>query len=199
MANNNVVLPGRKKGAASGCPFCKNTRFGPLQVGIRFRLLSGFQSGRTGIVTQSPAPPPLPPTELIAQMDGDPADIQMRILPTEIVEPAPFPTPPEWAPPISLRAACELDSVIVRFCEAGLEDDRWAINWPFYNEVIRFSWYRRLPIEPDELWPVLRAHGVPYRFKTELLDFFVKGRDLLVHACGRKPVKKKRVKPLSIV
>jgi len=199
MPNDTVILPGRNKGATSGCPFCKNTRLAPLQVGIRFRILSEFQAGRTGIVVESPAPPPLPPTEFIAQMDGDPPNVQMRILPREIVEPFPFSAPAEWAPPISLPAACELDSVVVGFCEAGLENDRWAINWPFYNEVIRFIWYRRLPIDANELWSVLSAHGVPDRFKTELLDFFVKGRHLLVQACGRKPVKKKRVKPLSTV
>jgi hypothetical protein len=132
-------------------------------------------------------------------MDGDPPNVQMRILPSEIVEPSPFSVPPEWAPPISLQVAWELDSVVVRFCEESLRGDQWFINWSFYNEVVRFIWHRRLPIEANELWPMLRAHGAPDRFKTELLYFFVKGRDLLVHTCGRKPVKKKRVKPFSAV
>ncbi len=199
MADDAVVLCGRSKGATSGCPFCKNARSVPLQVGIRFRILSGFHSGRPGVAVESPAPSPLPPTEFIAQMDGDAPDVQTRMLPMEIVEPFPFSAPPEWAPPISLQAASELDSVVVGFCEAGLEGDQWTVKRPFYYEVIRFIWSRRLPIEANELWFVLHAHGVPNRFETELSDFFIKGRELLIHAFGKKPVKKKRVKPLSVV
>jgi len=197
--SGEAVLPGRRKGSSSGCPFCKNARFTLPQVGIRFRVLSGFQTGRAGVVVESPAPPPLPPTEFIAQMDGDLPDVQRRILPSEIIEPFPFAVPPEWAPPLSLQAASELDSVIVTFCEAGAEGDQWIMKWPFYYEVIRFIWHRRLPIEANELWRVLCAHGAPDRFETELSDFFVKGRELLIHAFGKKPVKKKRVKPLSVV
>lgn len=197
--SGEAVLPGRSKGSSSGCPFCRNARFTLPQVGIRFRVLSGFQIGRAGVVVESPAPPPFPPTEFLAQMDGEPPDVQRRILPTEIIERFPFAAPPEWSPPLSLEDASELDSVVVTFCEGGREGDQWVMKWPFYYEVIRSIWHRRLPIEANELWFVLRAHGVPDRFETELSDFFVKGRELLIHAFGKKPVKKKRVQALSVV
>jgi len=44
----------------------------------------------------------------------------------------------------------------------------------------------------------MEAHGVPIEFKDELSEFFDKGRDLLVQAVGKKPVKKRRVEPLAV-
>jgi len=47
-------------------------------------LCGEIDVGRTGTVVQSPAPPPLPPSEFLAQMDGDDPEVQMRILPKTI-------------------------------------------------------------------------------------------------------------------
>jgi hypothetical protein len=55
----------------------------------------------------------------------------------------------------------------------------------------------RLPLEPDELWEVLKAHGVPQRTKADIVNFYEKGRRLLVHSFGRNPSKRKGWSPSS--
>jgi hypothetical protein len=168
------------------------------QVGIRFRKLSGHDIGRIGTVVESPAPAPLSPREFLAQMDGDQPEVQIRILPRDIVEPFPFSEPPTWAAPISLADASDLDTIIVDLCDAGRTGNSWKIPWEVFYWVIASIWRMRIPIAPNELWHVLRAHGIPDQFETEITDFFSKGRDLLIYTQGRKPIKKKRVQPFSI-
>ena len=185
-------MPGRAEGGLSGCPFCRFANSPLPQVGVRFRKLSGIDVGRTGTVVESPAPPPLCPKEFLAHMEGDPPETTMRILPREIIEPLPASEPPDWAPPISLADASELDMLIVSFCEHGNSADGWFINWEIFYRLISSVWRLRLPITGDELWRVLRAHGVSEQFEADLTGFFTKGRDLLVYTVGHRPVKKKR-------
>lgn len=110
----------------------------------------------------------------------------------------PPPPTPNWAPPLCLEDAAELDSVVVYFCEKSVRNGKRHLDWSAFFEIIRRIWTRRLPIESHELWTVLHAHGVPQRWEKRLTDFFTKGRDLLVYAVGKKPIKKKRVTPLSV-
>lgn len=120
------------------------------------------------------------------------------MLPRDIIEILPEKKPPEWAPPIGLRVAAELDEVVLKFCKAEISGSEWNIDWPSLCELIRFIWSKRLPLEANEVWLVLRAYGMSEDFKEDITSFFQKGRDLLVHAIGKKPVKKRRVRPLSL-
>jgi hypothetical protein len=94
--------------------------------------------------------------------------------------------------------AGEIDQAIIIFCEHSFAKGKWKTDWDSFNEVVRRSWQMRLPIKAEELWEVLKAHGVPQGAKADIEDFFEKGRKLLVHSFGRKPVKKKRVEPFLI-
>ncbi len=191
-------MPGRTEGRLSGCPFCKYAGSPLPQVGVRFRVLSGVDVGRIGTVEESPAPPPLSPREFLAHMDGDPPRNQRRILPKDTIEPFPLAEPPDWAAPLSLADASELDAIVVKFCEAGTTSDGWTVSWDAYYAIVARLWYLRFPITATELWQVLHAHGIANEFETQLTDFFAKGRALLVFANGRKPIKKKRVEPFSV-
>ena len=51
-------------------------------------------------------------------------------------------------------------------------------------------------IVPGEVEGFL-AHGVPKKWETRLTKFFLVGRELLVYVGQRRPIKKKRVNPLS--
>lgn len=188
-------MAGRSDGALSGCPFCRTVAsptFPP--VGTRIRTLSGIDIGRSGTVTQSPLREPLPRNEIIALMDGDPETAEIRIGLKEF-ERLPASDPPNWAPPISLRDASDLETLVIYLCEKGNSPAGWTIHWTAYYEVISAIWRRRIPITGDELWSVLHAHGIHDRFAPDLKEFFTRGRDLLIAANGRKPGKKKRTKP----
>jgi hypothetical protein len=132
-------------------------------------------------------------------MDHDPPNVQCRVLlEHELIQVLPPPPTPDWAPPLCLTDAAELDSVVLYFCNRCYRNGKWKMECQAFYEVIRRVWTLRLPIEPHELWMVLRVHGIPERWKKQLLEIFTKGRDLLVHSVGKKPIKKKRVAPFSI-
>jgi len=129
-------------------------------------------------------------------MDGEPPNWQRRIGRHQLIEILPAPGVPQWAPPIELVAAAQLDERIVSLCEAGRHNNGWHVSWPKLFEIIRFIWSKRLPLEPEELWLVLKAHGVPANRKDEIIDSLYFGRELLIYCVGKRPVKKKRVCPL---
>ena len=103
---------------------------------------------------------------------------------------------PVWLPPLSLRDAAELDEVAVRFCDRGTVSGRFVWDRTSYYEVIRACWQKRFPLTPTEVCSVLSAHGLPAEFDTEAQRAFCEGTELLVYTHGRRPIKKKRVKPL---
>jgi len=202
MSSKRVVVPGQIEGFLAGCPFCTARRKGPPKVGVRFRLITGYNAGKVGTVVDVPKLPsgePIWPYEILAQMDDDPPHIRCRILfKSELIEVLPSNPPPKWAPPLCLREAGELDHVVVEFCEKSHTLERSKPNWPAFYEIIRIVWTKRLPLEPGDLWLVLEAHGVPKKWKKELSEFYEKGRDILIYCIGKGPIKKKKVKPLSI-
>jgi hypothetical protein len=187
------------EGSLSGCPFCAARALNMPKSGDRFRIISGYNAGATGTVVEWPEDYPPRPNEFLSQMDHDDPNVQCRVLlEHEFVQIFPLQKDPDWAPPLCLEDAAELDSVVLYFCNKSLANGSWKLDWQAFYEVIRKAWSLRLPIEPNELWLVLRAHGVPVKWENQLSTFFEKGRDLLVYSVGRKPVKKKRVEPFSI-
>jgi hypothetical protein len=198
MSENRTIVPGEIEGFLSGCPFCTSYRIGIPEIGTRFRIISGSTTGATGTVVEWPKNCPEIQNEFIAQMDHDPPEWQTRVsIKREMIEKLPSLPVPEWAPPLCLGDASELDKAVVKFCEESFNQGEWKVDWDSFNEVVRKVWNLRLPLEPNELWDVLNAHGVPERSKRELIEFYEKGRKLLIYSVGRRPIKKKRVKPLS--
>jgi hypothetical protein len=199
MTDSRTTLPGEIEGFLSGCPFCTSYRIGILEIGSRFRIISAFKTGTIGTVVEWPKNVPKIPDEFMAHLDHDPPEWQIRIsIKQEMIQVFPFPPTPEWAPPLSMRDASELDKTIICFCAKSFQNGKWKIDWNSFNGVIRMTWYNRLPLEPDELWLVLKAHGVPEKSKRNLVGFYERGRNLLVYSGGRKPIKKKKVEPLTI-
>jgi hypothetical protein len=196
MHNKGKVKSAQVEGSLSGCPFCIASGIAIPEVGTGFRIINGYNAGATGVVVERAKNLPPLPNEFLAQMDNDPPHIQHSVFEHKLIQLLP-PTP-DWAPPLCLEDAAELDSVLVYFCGKSVRNGKWHLDWSAFFEIIRRIWTRRLPIESHELWAVLHAHGVPQRWEKRLTDFFAKGRDLLVYAVGKKPIKKKRVAPLSV-
>lgn len=198
MTETRTIVPGEIEGFLSGCPFCASYRIGIPEVGKRFLIISGLQTGAIGTVVEWHKDMPKIKNEFMAQLDHEPSEWQTRIsTKRQMIQLFPLAPIPEWAPPLCMEDAGELHKAIIGFCERSFSNGRWKTDWSSFNEVVRSAWYNRLPVEPDELWLVLKAHGVPDKSKKELVEFYEKGRNLLVYAIGRRPVKKKRVEPLS--
>jgi hypothetical protein len=128
-------------------------------------------------------------------MDADAHGIDRRLLlDHELIQELPASRVPEWSPFLSLPDAAIVDDAIVGFCSASYSCSQWRANWPHFFEVVRVVWQHRFPVTGAEISDLLSAHGVRKSWQGELVDFFEKGIHLLVHANGRKPIKKKRTK-----
>lgn len=187
--------PGFPAGKKSGCRFCLANDYGPPKIGERIRVLSDYMAGKTGTVVPSPPELSLKPEIIIVQMDDEPPEIQTMVnrehYLTELLPGAPV---PEWEPPIPMRDLAELDKIVVRFCEESIWGRRKEPDWLLFYNLIGYVWYKRLPLEPDEIGAILYAHGVPENWRKRLISLFRHGRELLVSVVGRKPIKKKRLK-----
>ncbi len=194
---NESLHPGIAFGANAGCPFCRATldiRTTP-KAGTRFRFLTGYDAGECGTVLDYPSP--ISDDRFLAKMDYETGNIQRRVTSRDLIEILPLSPIPNWAPPLELRSAAELDDVVAKFCDSGNRPNHWVIDWIALFEIIRFVWQKRLPLEPIELWAVIDAHGAPNQFQLAITDFYQKGRDLLIYSNGKRPVKKKRVHPFA--
>ena len=177
-------------GMKSGCRFCMARGGISIKVGDRIRILNGFRAGVVGKIV--PSPPNFPADMILIQAEGDPPDEQQNVIISKnLFEKLPSPPWPNWAPQISIKELEELDSIVVKFCDKSTSTVTWKPNWPYYFEIIRYIWKNRLPIEPNELWQFLDAHGIPNNWKNRLTTLFKDGRDLLIHVNGRKPIRKK--------
>jgi hypothetical protein len=154
-----------------------------------------MNAGRAATVVQNPGPVSI--DEFLAHLDGDPRSWHCRILPDEVVQILPAPDPPTWMAAVELRAAADLDRLIVSFCEDAIRQGKWAVDSFAFFEVIRFIWSMRLPLEREDLDKLLEGHGVPGTRRKQLLNFFKAGRNLLIYSAGKKPIKKRRANPVT--
>ena len=198
MTEDRTIIPGEREGFLSGCPFCASHRIGIPEVGTRFLIISGLHTGATATVVEWQKNMPRIENEFMAQLDHESPEWQTRVsTKRQMIQLFPLAPVPEWAPPLCMEDAGELHEIIIRFRERSFLKGRWKVDWGSFNEIIRSAWYNSLPLEPDELWLVLKAHGVPLKSKKDLIGFYQKGRNLLIHVAGKRPIKKKRVEPLS--
>ncbi len=197
--SRSPIVPGQIEGFLSGCPFCTSRRIGIPEIGARFQIISGLFSGSAGTVVEWPGDFPRIENEFLAQLDHEPPNVQTRIsIERQSIQALPALPTPEWAPPVCSDEADKLDKAVVTFCEKSHSGRKWKIDWHAFNGVVYTIWYYRLPLTSSEVWRILEAHGATVRSKKRLVEFFEKARSLLVYSCGRKPIKKKRVAPLSI-
>lgn len=162
-------------------------------------VLNGFRAGMVGSVSKTDLDARYPQTAFLMKADGDEPGVE-HIVNTENDLAAPFDTQsvlPKWLPPLSLREAAEIDAVIVFFCDRCVLHGAWKWNREAFFEVIRVCWEKRFPLSNIEIWALLSAHGADPASEHEVKRMFTDGIELLVYARGRRPIKRKHVKPLS--
>jgi len=198
MTAERTIVPGHIEGFLAGCPFCTAKRIGVPEVGARFRVLTGLYAGRTGTVKKIPEKYSLDPFEIFCHLDGNKSNIQTRIVINHwLIQVLPESHIPEWAPPLSIQDAAPLDVAVVNFCQQSFSFHKSEPDISSFYELIRIIWRNRLPLQPNELLSILKAHGLPIQFEHELLKIYEIGINLLIHVNGKKPIKKKRVAPFS--
>lgn len=199
FAKKGIAQSGWWSGRDSGCPFCLTRNQDLPKVGEIIRFLSGFSAGQIGIVVESPSSIPLRPGGFLVEMEGDlPGHQRIVHADLDLFENLPGTPVPAWAPPILLGEAEELDRIVIRLCDESTWDHNRSPNMQLFYALICRVWWKRLPIEPEEMWQLLEAHGAPSKWRNQLVRLYHEERELLIYNGGRKPIKKKRVSPLSV-
>lgn len=184
-------------GRDAGCPFC-TARLGAVpSIGDRIMLISGYGVGTIGTVVLPDSK--LPHDWFLIQADNEPESTQQIVHPWVLyLLSDPGLQAPCWLPSLSMRELADLDDAIVKTCQRVLAKPKPSWNAQLFYSVISHCWQRRLPLNGDEISAVLEAHGLPKTFKSKSKQAYSDGVGLLVYTHGRKPVKKKRMPPLTI-
>ena len=195
MQNIDYIESGR----VAGCSFCTalaTRHFAPEQ---RVRLLSGCYAGKEATVVDPPENFKNDRDIIIVQMDEDDFNTQQRVnLRFEIVERFPYLPVPIWAPQISIRKTCDLHERIIGFCDKSALGSAQNMDLTSLYALIWHIWNKRLPLEPNEVWNILDAHGVPKNWRNQIKGIIKHGLGLLITMFGKKPIKKFLVKPMTV-
>lgn len=186
-----------RAGVAAECPFCIVRLSPEPEPGVRVRMLSGFRTGNDGTIV--PFPPDYPDhpngTVIMLHYDGDlPTTTYTVFYKRDLVCPYPLPQPPTWMPPLSLRDAGELENEIFDFVCRCFWGGTWEMAWPRFYSLIANIWRKRLPVSGAEVWRLASLHGLPSAWKSDIETIFEHGREILIMAEGRRPIKKKRLR-----
>jgi hypothetical protein len=187
-------------GREAGCPFCAAQVEGRPSLGQRIMILNGYRAGMMGTVSSVDLDARFRPGAFLIKADRDNPHIEQIVNPDLDL----FTThPPEelltkWIPPLTMGSAAALHDVVLRVCGrfAELGSDEWH-RGAFYA-LIDHCWRERLPLSEQEVWAILDAHGMQKNLQKDARRSYVEGMELLVYTHGRKPIKKKRVEPLSV-
>lgn len=186
-------------GHRAGCPFCAARLERRPSLGQRIIILNGFRAGMVGTVSGIDLDSCFRVGTFLVKEDGDQTNSQQIVNPELDLFTRHAPAKPvaKWLPPLSMREAAALDEIVVSVCSrfAELEYDKWH-RGTFYR-LIEHCWRKRLPLSDDEVWAILAAHGMPIEFEKDARHSYVEGTEFLIYTHGRKPIKKKRVPPLS--
>lgn len=163
------------------------------------RFLSGSRAGKEATVFEPPDSFENDIRMIMVHMDEDDLNNQQMVnLHFEIIERLPSLQVPTWAPPISILKTFELHERIINFCDKSTCGSLTNMSLPSLYVLIYHIWNKRLPVEPNEVWYILEAHGVPKKWRTEITEIIKHGLSLLITVFGKKPIKKFRVKPMAV-
>jgi hypothetical protein len=183
-------------GATHNCPFCQGRMISKTSPGERLLFLNGMRAGRSATV--SPDPSPIE-GEFLVHMDGDHDDTLLRVsyCRDQFIR-APLQLVPHWMCPLSINDLCALEDAAIRGTSRAFELGMRTIRVEVAQSLTAVAWWSRLPINGTQLWAMLEVHGFDDSWKSEFQLLFDFGVSLLVGTHGRPPIKKKKVKPMSI-
>lgn len=159
-------------------------------------FLKGTRAGLSATV--SPDPSPIE-GEFLVHMDGDHDDTLSRVSygRDQFVR-APLQLVPSWMCPLSINDLFALEHAAIRGTWRACESGARTIRVEVAQSLVAVAWGRRLPINGAQLWAMLEVHSFDDSWKSEFCLLFDFGFSLLVGTHGRRPIKKKKVKPMSI-
>ena len=180
-------------GLRNYCPFCAAMTWSGSMVGTRVVMLSGYRYGEVAQVVDVDEDPDV----LICKFDLEPGDWTYRENRRhELILPERLFLTPDWAPPISVEDAGFIHQAMLLGYAAAIQRADKDPRSSMLQEFVVSVWRRRLPLEIDDVWPMLAAHGFGDD-EAIVARCYAFGLGLLVFANGRGPVKRKRMAPFD--
>ncbi|MCP5372659.1 MAG: hypothetical protein H6907_13085 [Hyphomicrobiales bacterium] len=104
---------------------------------------------------------------------------------------------PPWMPPVSIEDNALLhQSLIDSLAVLAAAKDQKSVGDSLIG-VIDSCWRNRLPLQGTDVWPMVEAHGIPPHRKSDFINLFDFGKNILISTLGRAAVKRRRMPAMS--
>jgi hypothetical protein len=104
---------------------------------------------------------------------------------------------PTWMPPVSIEDNAHLHEGMLRYLVRTSASRNRRVRKESIQSLIATCWWGRLPLDGNDIWPMLAAHGVRESDRSFLIQHFEFGLDLLRNVNGRRAIKRKRMPAFS--
>ena len=184
-----------ESGTHSGCPFCIGRMISTVSVGDKIVILQGPNSGALATVTTEHG---FNQDDFLVHFDGEPERWETRIsYARDRFTFPPIERLPTWLCHLSTDDLSVIDELVIRTADLFIANSNvWSVETllPILSTVRS----RRLPVGGADLWPTLEAHGFPSESAPSFQDRLDYAIEVLVTMIGRPPIRRKKVRPMSI-
>jgi len=199
LSNKNAreaLIRVTEAGSRSECPFCTGRMIASVSVGDRIVLLKGANAGKEATVTAERG---YDDYEFFVHIDLEPAHYETRISRTrDKFTFLPIDHAPHWLCALSIDDLSAIDEAVVRTAVlfASEKKPKWSVS--MLLPIISVVRSRRLPVSAFDLWPTFEAHDFSSRLSGAFENYFNFAIEMLAEMHGRPPIKRRRVRAMSI-
>lgn len=186
-----------KEGLISRCPFCLAASNRWPIVGTTIIFLTGLDIGHAGKVVED-RPENRRGDRFAVRMPYDRNGVTRSVMPFHdlYLDVNEF-SLPTWMPPLSIEDAAHVHDGMLRYLVGTAASRSRRVHKEAIQSLIATCWWRRLPLDGNDIWPMLAAHGVRESAQSLLIQYFEFGLDLLRNLNGRRAIKRKRMPAFS--
>lgn len=191
-----ALVQATETGSRSNCPFCRGRMITSVSVGDRVILLRGADTGKEATVTAERG---FNSDEFLVHFDTEPANQETRVsYSRDKFSFTPIGQLPDWLCQLSIDDLSAVDEAVVQtaILFAAAKVPSWSVD--VLLPIISVVRSRRLPVNATDLWLTFEAHGFSSKLRKSFEKHFNFAIEILVVMCGRPPIKRKRIKAMSI-
>jgi hypothetical protein len=193
-----VDRPPLSKGIDSGCPFCLAKCDQRPSLGQKILFLNSGDVGQFGCRIEDKHNS-VRFDQFLVKMDYEIDENISRVVTPlyDLFLIEPIAPPPGWMLPLSIEDALSVHENMLRGLDYEADPSGESPLRHLCYPIVTGTWWRRLPLSADDIWPMLQAHNFFQSTKKDFATLFDFGNRVLVRARGRPAIKRKRMPPLS--
>lgn len=192
------VIRAHECGLVSNCPFCVAAENRFPSIGTSIVFLRGHDAGCRGVVRENPNNGTVH-YAFTVKMDYEIGENTLRMVRPGLdlfLDVRQYEVP-DWIPSLSIDDNIWLHEEMFRHVSKRWDDnDHQAMR----KILIGFIWAcsaRRLPVNGEDVFKLLEAHGFLSRIEKKFVEQFDFGIEVLTSIHGRAPIKRRRMLPMS--